>query len=52
MKVKYNGATSKEHSLVGGGPQGTLLGLIEYLVQSNDSADCVDEADRLNMLMI
>ena len=29
-----------------GGPQGTLLGLIEYLVQSNDSANCVDEEDR------
>ena len=25
-----------------GGPQGTLLGLIEYFVQSNDNADCVD----------
>ena len=22
------------------------MGLIEYLVQSNDSADCVDEEDR------
>ena len=27
----------------GGGPQGTLIGLIEYFVQSNDNADCVDE---------
>ena len=51
MTVKFNGATSKRHGLVGGGPQGTLLGLIEYLVQSNDSADCVDEEDRyLNIL--
>ena len=46
MTVKFNGATSKRHGLVGGGPQGTLLGLIEYLVQSNDSADCVNEEDR------
>ena len=46
MTVKFNGATSERHILVGGGPQGTLLGLIEYLVQSNDSANCVDEEDR------
>ena len=46
MKVKFNGVMSGEHSLIGGGPQGTLLGLIEYLVQSNDSADCVNEDDR------
>lgn len=46
MKVKYNGVLSREHSLIGGGPQGTLLGLIEYLVQSNDAADFVNEEDR------
>ena len=34
-KMKFNGATSSEYSLIGGGPQGTLLGLIEYVVQSN-----------------
>ena len=27
MKVKFNGATSTQHNLIGGGPQGTLLGL-------------------------
>lgn len=31
---------------MGGGPQGTLLGQIEYLVQSNDNADVVDPEDR------
>ena len=46
MKVKFNGATSTQHNLIGGGPQGTLLGLIEYIVQSNDAANCVDEEDR------
>ena len=46
MRVKYNGDLSEEHCLIGGGPQGTLLGLIEYLVQSNDAADCVSEEDR------
>ena len=46
MKVKFNGEESDELLLIGGGPQGTLLGLIEYLVQSNDNADSVDEEDR------
>ena len=42
MQVRFNNKYSSTHQLPGGGPQGTLLGLIEYLVQSNDSADCVD----------
>ena len=46
MRVKFNGETSQEHQLIGGGPQGTLLGGIEYLVQSNDNADCLDQEDR------
>ena len=46
MRVKFNGEISSEHSLIGGGPQGTLLGMIEYLVQSNDAADCVNDEDR------
>ena len=37
MTVRY----SNTYKLPGGGPQGTLLGLIEYFVQSNDNADCV-----------
>ena len=43
-KVKFNGKISDEHSLIG--PQGTLLGLIKYLIQSNDAADCVSQEDR------
>ena len=43
MQVKCNGKYSSTHRLPGGGPQGTLLGLIEYFVQSNDNADCVDQ---------
>ena len=30
----------------GGGAQGTLLGVIKYLVQSNDNADCIDPSLR------
>ena len=46
MKVKFNGEESELLDLIGGGPQGTLLGLIEYLVQSNDNANCVKTEDR------
>jgi hypothetical protein len=42
MKVRFNNSYSRTHKLSGGGPQGTLIGLIEYFVQSNDNADCVD----------
>ena len=46
MKVKFNGEISEEHSLIGGGPQGTLLGGLEYLVQSNDNVENVDVEDK------
>ena len=42
MQVKYNDKYSSTYWLPGGGPQGTLIGLIEYFVQSNDNADCVE----------
>lgn len=50
MQVRFNGKLSSEHSLIGGGPQGTLLGQLEYIVQSNDVADCVDEEDRFKYI--
>ena len=46
MRVKFNNEISSEHSLNGGGPQGTLIGQIEYLVNSNDNADIVKPEDR------
>ena len=42
MQVRVNNTYSSTHKLPGGGPQGTLLGLIEYFVQSSDNANCVD----------
>ena len=36
MIVRYKGAKSSQKSLPGGGPQGTLLGLILFLVLIND----------------
>ena len=50
MKVRFNGQESEMLSLIGGGPQGTLLGLVEYLVQSNDNADCVSAEDRFKYI--
>ena len=46
MQVKFNGETSSFLDLIGGGPQGTLLGGLEYLAQSNDNADIVPPNDR------
>ena len=36
MIVRYNGKKSSSKSLPGGGPQGTLLGLLLFLVLIND----------------
>ena len=36
MVVKYGGITSQTKSLPGGGPQGTLLGLLLFLILIND----------------
>ena len=50
MQVRYNDSYSSTHSLPGGGPQGSLVGLIEYFVQSNDNADSVDQDKRFKFV--
>ena len=50
MQVKFNGELSEFFALIGGGPQGTLLGQIEYLVQSNDNANSVPVEDRFKYI--
>ena len=50
MRVNFNNEVSEEHQLIGGGPQGTLLGGLEYKVQSNNNADCVDSEDRFKFV--
>ena len=50
MKVKFNGEMSDFLALIGGGPQGTLLCQIEYLVQSNDNADSIPPEDRFKYI--
>ena len=46
MKVKWHKCYSTTRYLNGGGPQGATIGLLEYLSQSNHSADCVEEDNR------
>ena len=43
MQVRLRNVLSKIYELPGGGAQGTLIGLLEYLIQSNDNADCVNQ---------
>ena len=46
MVVKFRDAKSNKKDMPGGGPQGTLWGVLEYIVNSNDNCDCVDVDDR------
>ena len=50
MSVKWHGCQSVPRSINGGGPQGATLGILEYLSQSNNSADCVSEEDRFKFV--
>ena len=50
MKVKFNGESSDFLALVGGGPQGTLVGGLEYMAQSNDNADIDPPKDRFKFI--
>ena len=46
MKVKWHNKLSTQHDLLGGGPQGSTLGLIEYDSQSNDNTDFLHKDDK------
>ena len=50
MKVKWNGKISSARRLNGGGPQGGLLGILEYLSQTNNNTDFVDVEDRFKFI--
>ena len=50
MKVKWQGNYSSERNLNGRGPQGSTFGIWEYLSQSNDNAQCVEESDRFKFV--
>ena len=50
MTVKWHGCRSLPRKVNGGGPQGATLGLLEYLSQSNNSADIVSDSDRFKFI--
>ena len=50
MTVKWHGCLSDQRTLNGGGPQVATIDLLEYLSQSNHSADCVKEEDRFKVV--
>jgi hypothetical protein len=50
MSVKWHGCRSAPRKKPGGGPQGATIGLLEYLSQSNNSSDIVNERERFKFL--
>ena len=50
MSVVWHGCQSVPRRINGGGPQGATLGILEYLSQSNDSANCCSPDDRLKFV--
>ena len=50
MRVKWKGIYSRIRKLNGGGPQGALFGILEYLGLSNDNADMVSTEDRFKFV--
>ena len=50
MKVKWNGQESKTQPLNGGGSQGGLMGILEYLSQNNDCADFLEDEEKFKYI--
>ena len=50
MKVKWNGKFSSTHGMKGGGAQGGLPGIIEYLSQTNDCADFITNEEKYRFI--
>ena len=50
MSVSWHGCLSAPRKINGGGPQGATLGILEYLAQSNNNADCVNQEDRFKFI--
>ena len=50
MKVKWHGSFSSSRQINGGGPQGATIGILEYLSQSNNSANCVSPQNRYKFI--
>ena len=52
MIVKWHGRKSTMRKLNGGGPQGALWGILEYLSQSNNNTPFVKPGKKSNLSMI
>ena len=50
MKVKWNGVTSSSRKLNGGGPQGGLLGILEYLSQTNGNTEFLTDEEKFKFI--
>ena len=50
MKVKWNSCKSSVKSMNGGGPQGGLIGIIEYLSQNNECARLLPDDERYKFI--
>ena len=50
MSVSWHGCLSVPRKINGGGPQGATLGILKYLSQSNNNADCVSQEDRFKFI--
>ena len=50
MCVKWHGEVSKVRPMPAGGSQGSTFGVLGYLSQSNDNADCVPLEDRYKFM--
>jgi hypothetical protein len=50
VKVKWHNELSDARELKGGGPQWSTFGIWEYLSQSNDNANCVEESERFKFV--
>ena len=50
MVVKWNGETSSAYQLKGGSPQGDLMGILEYLSQTNHNTDFIALEDKFKFI--
>ena len=50
MVVKWHGALSKLRKINGGGPQGSLWGILEYLSQSNDNTNFIETMKKFKFI--
>ena len=50
MKVIWKKESSSTHILNGGGPQGGLMGILEYLSQTNDNTDFLDDDEKFKFI--